>query len=157
MANTLDRETLERAAREAADARELFVVSVNYLPEDVVEVLIDGMDGVTIEDCVAVNDAVLAAVDRDEHDFELTVAGYGISEPFVLPLHYEKNLGGEVETVTADGRKLRGVLADADDSGFTIEVPTKVKREGMKRPVTEPLPTRLEYSAVKYTKNIINF
>ena len=157
MADGLDREALESAAREAAAAHELFVVAVNYLPDDVVEVLIDGMDGVTIDDCEAVTDAVLAAVDRDKYDFELTVAGYGISEPFVLPQHYEKNLGGEVETLTADGRKLRGVLIDADQTGFTIETTVKVKREGMKRPVAEQVEQRLDYAAVKYTKNIINF
>ena len=157
MADGLDREAIEHAAREAAAAHELFVVAVNYLPDDVVEVLIDGMDGVTIDDCEAVTDAVLAAVDRDNYDFELAVAGYGISEPFVLPQHYEKNLGGEVETLTADGRKLRGVLIDADQTGFTIETTVKVKREGMKRPVAEQVEQRLDYAAVKYTKNIINF
>ena len=156
MAAILDRQAIEQAAGAAAEARDLFVVCVNYLPDDVVEVLIDGIDGVTIDDCVAVNDAVLAAVDRDAYDFELTVAGYGISEPFVDPRHYSKNLGGEVETLTLDGRKIRGVLTMADESGFTLEVPTKVRHEGSKRPVTELVPTRLEYAAVRYTKNIIN-
>ena len=118
---------------------------------------ISGYDGVTIDDCVAVNDAVLAVVNRDEDDFELTVAGYGISDPFRLPLHYLKNIGGEVETLTADGRKLRGTLTAADDNEFTLEVLTRVKREGAKRPVSELVPVTLSYDSVKYTKNIITF
>ena len=157
MTTKLDKKAIEESAALCAQDRDLWVVSVNYLPDEGVEVWIDGMDGVTIDDCVAVNDAVLAAVDRDAYDFELTVAGYGISEPFVVPQHYAKNLGGEVETLTADGRKLRGVLTDADDEGFTIEVPTRVKHEGAKRPVIEPVAQRLAYSEVRYTKNIINF
>ncbi len=153
----LDHKVLEQAAADAAAARDLALIEVNYLPDDVVEVLIDGLDGVTIDDCVAVNDAVLAVVNRDEDDFELTVAGYGISDPFRLPLHYLKNIGGEVETLTADGRKLRGTLTAADDNEFTLEVLTRVKREGAKRPVSELVPVTLSYDSVKYTKNIITF
>ncbi len=150
-----NKQAIEQAARSATAERSLVVVEVNYLPDDVVEVLIDGMDGVTIDDCVAVNDAVLAAADRDEHDYELTVAGYGISDPFKLPFHYIKNIGGEVETLTADGRKLRGKLVAATETEFTLEVLTRVKHEGSKRPVSESVPVTLAYDSVKYTKNII--
>jgi len=71
-----------------------------------------------IDDCVAVNDAVLAAFDRDIEDYELTVGSYGLTSPLLLPRQYRKHIGADVEVLTCAGNKLKGVLKDADDSGF---------------------------------------
>ena len=64
---------------------ELFLVGIDVDQKDgVVEVTLDSMGTVTIDDCVAVNDAILAAFDRDREDFELTVGSYSISVPLSL-------------------------------------------------------------------------
>ena len=73
-----------------------------------------------------------------------------------MPRQYRKNVGYEVEVLTGDGRKLKGVLADADDEGFVLTTTVKKKLEGKKRPellVEEQ--ERFNYSDIKYTKNII--
>ena len=154
----IDREALTEVVTSSLEGTGLFVVEVTVSRDNVVEVLLDSMDGsVGIDDCVAVNDAVLAAFDRDVEDYELTVGSYGISSPLLVPRQYQKNLGGEVEVLTADGRKLKGTLTEADDQGFTVAVPTKVKREGKKRPEVVDVDTTLRYDEIKYTKNIIKF
>ena len=116
---------------------------------------LDSDEDITIDDCVAVNDAVLAAFDRDDEDYELTVGSYGISSPLLLPRQYRKNIGYEVEVLTADGRKLKGVLADADDEGFTLTTTVKRKLEGKKRPELVEEQERFNYNDIKQTKNII--
>lgn len=138
---------------------ELFLVGIDVDQKDgVVEVTLDSMGTVTIDDCVAVNDAILAAFDRDREDFELTVGSYSISDPFVVvPAHYLKNVGNEVEVLTADGRKLKGTLKSADDDGFTVVTTAKIKPEGKKRPELVEVDNRLQYNEIKYTKNIIKF
>ena len=138
---------------------ELFLVGIDVDQKDgVVEVTLDSMGTVTIDDCVAVNDAILAAFDRDREDFELTVGSYSISDPFVVvPAHYLKNVGNEVEVLTADGRKLKGTLKSADDDGFTVVTMAKIKPEGKKRPELVEVDNRLQYNEIKYTKNIIKF
>ena len=88
-------------------------------------------------------------------DYELTVGSYGITSPLLLPRQYRKNIGYEVEVLTGDGRKLKGVLADADDEGFTLTTTVKKKLEGKKRPELVEEQERFNYSDIKQTKNII--
>ena len=133
----------------------MFLVTLKVSKDNIIDVALDSDEDITIDDCVAVNDAVLAAFDRDDEDYELTVGSYGITSPFLLPRQYRKNVGYEVEVLTADGRKLKGVLADADDEGFVLTTTVKKKLEGKKRPELVEEQERFNYSDIKYTKNII--
>ena len=135
----IDKTELEKVINEALEGTKMFLVTLKVS-----------------KDCVAVNDAVLDAFDRDTgEDYELTVGSYGITSPLLLPRQYRKNIGGEVEVLTCDGRKLKGVLADADDEGFTLTMTVKRKLEGKKRPELVEEQERFNYSDIKYTKNII--
>lgn len=153
----IDKKELTQVVNAALEGTDLFLVQVTVSADNVIDVALDSMGDVSIDDCMRVNDAVLDAFDRDVEDYELTVGSYGISSPLLVPRQYQKNLGGEVEVLTADGRKLKGTLTEADDQGFTVAVPTKVKREGKKRPEMVDVDTKLQYNEIKYTKNIIKF
>ena len=154
----IDKKEMEQVVEQFVADKDLFLVEINIDHSDnIVEVLIDSMDSVTLDDCVAVNDAILEHFDRDREDFELTVASYGISDPFRVTAHYLKNIGGEVETLTADGRKLKGILKNADEQGFVLTTTAKVKPEGKKRPELVEVDNELKYNEIKYTKNIIKF
>jgi ribosome maturation factor RimP len=153
---TIDKEKLTQVVEEALQGTDLFLVDVAIdHQEAVLEVTIDGMQGVTLDDCVMVNNAVLDAFDRDKEDYELTVGSYGISEPFKVRQHYVKNRGGEVEVLTTGGEKLKGVLGEAGDDAFTLTIPTKMKLEGKKRPEMVDVARELKYNEIKYIKNII--
>lgn len=154
----IDKEKMTQVVGEFIKDRDLFLVGIDIdNAENVVEVMLDSMNSVSIDDCVAVNNAILGAFDRDKEDFELTVSSYGISDPFVVPEHYLKNLGGEVEVLTCAGKKLKGVLKSADDDGFVLVTTEKVRLEGKKRPEPVERDNEFKYSEVKYTKNIIKF
>ena len=86
----------------------------------------------------------------------MTVGSYGITSPLLMPRQYRKNIGYEVEVLTGDGRKLKGVLTDADDEGFTLTMTVKRKLEGKKRPEMVEEQEHFNYSDIKQTKNIIN-
>ena len=141
----------------ALQGTDRFLVEVKVSADNVIEVLIDSMDTVTIDHCVELNNVVLSHFDRDVEDYELTVGSYGISDPFKVVQHYQKNLGGEVEVLTADGKKLKGVLKDADADGFVLTITKKVRLEGKKRPEQVEEDLRYNYNEIKYTKNIIQF
>ena len=145
---TINEQKLTQVVEQALEGSDLFLVEVNIdHAEAVVEVTIDGMNGVTLDDCMRVNDAVLAAFDRDREDYELTVGSYGISD---------KNLGGEVEVLTTAGEKLKGTLTAATDDGCTVTVPTKMRLEGKKRPELVEVAHELRYNEIKIIKNIIH-
>ena len=151
----IDKTELEKVINEALDGTKMYLVTLKVSKDNIIDVALDSDEDITIDDCVAVNDAVLAAFDRDDEDYELTVGSYGISSPLLLPRQYRKNIGYEVEVLTADGRKLKGVLADADDEGFTLTTTVKRKLEGKKRPELVEEQERFNYNDIKQTKNII--
>ena len=139
----IDKTELQQVINRALEGTKMYLVTLKVSKDNVIEVALDSDEDITIDDCVAVNDAVLEAFDRDQEDYELTVGSYGITSPLLLPRQYRKNIGYEVEVLTADGRKLKGVIADADDEGFALSTTVKKKLEGKKRP------------DIKQTKNII--
>ena len=153
----LDKAEVTRVIEQAIEGSDLFVVQVTITRDNIITVDLDSDSSVDIDQCIMVNDAVLAAFDRDVEDYELTVGSYGISSPLLVRRQYDKNIGQEVEVLTRDGRKLKGVLTAADDEGFTIEVLTKVKVEGKKRPEQMMVPERITYDNAKQTKCVITF
>ena len=152
----IDKTALEQVINEALEGTKMFLVTLKVTKDNVIDVALDSDEDITIDDCVAVNDAVLAAFDRDEgEDYELTVGSYGITSPLLLPRQYRKNIGYEVEVLTADGRKLKGVIADADDEGFVLTMTVKRKLEGKKRPELVEEQERFNYGDINQTKHII--
>ena len=153
----IDKTELERVINEALEGTGMFLVTLKVSKDNIIDVALDSDTDITIDDCVAVNDAVLAAFDRDTgEDYELTVGSYGLTSPLLMPRQYRNSVGNDVEVLTADGRKLKGVLADADDEGFTLTQTVKRKLEGKKRPELVEEQERFSYSDIKQTKNIIN-
>ena len=151
----IDKTELEKVINDTLDGSKMYLVTLKVSKDNVIDVALDSDEDITIDDCIAVNDAVLEAFDRDKEDYELTVGSYGITSPLILPRQYRKNIGYEVEVLTADGRKLKGVIADADDEDFTLSMTVKKKLEGKKRPEMVEEQERFNYSDIKQTKNII--
>ncbi len=129
-------ETINRAIGETGDG-DLFLVGVNVTPDNRVTVEIDAAGGVDIEACVAITQAIRGQFDPEKEDYELEVGSVGLTTPFKVIEQYVKNIGNQVDVLTRDGRKVHGRLIEVNtaDMRFTVEVPTKVKEEGMKRPV----------------------
>ena len=152
----IDKTELQQVINQTLEGTQMYLVTLHVSKDNVIEVALDSDEDITIDDCVAVNDAVLDAFDRDKEDYELTVGSYGITSPLLLPRQYRKNIGFEVEVFTGDGRKLKGVIADADDEGFVLSTTVKKKLEGKKRPEMVEEQERFNYSDIKQTKNIIN-
>ncbi|MDE5650503.1 MAG: ribosome assembly cofactor RimP, partial [Duncaniella sp.] len=85
------------------------------------------------------------------------VGSASLTAPFKVRGQYEKNLGNEVEVLTGDGKKLKGVLTELADDTFTIEVSRKVKEPGAKRPVMVNEPVVIPFDQAKRVNYLINF
>ena len=68
-----------------------------------------------------------------------------------------KYLSQEGGVLTAGGKKVEGVLTEADENGFRVEVSEMLRKEGDKRKRLYVEPVRFTYDEIKYTKYIINF
>ena len=153
----IDKKELAAVVEKALEDTNMFLVDLTVSKDNTIDVQLDSMQSITIDDCIAVNNAVHEVFDQDVEDYELTVGSYSLTEPFKVVKQYLKNLGQEVEVLTAAGKKLKGTLKSAYDEQFTIVVATKTKIEGKKRPEMVDVEHTFKYDEIKYTKNILQF
>lgn len=153
----IEKKTICELVEEWLKDKDYFLVEVTVSPDDKIVVEIDHKDGVWIEDCVGLSRFIESRLNRDAEDFELEVGSAGIGQPFKVLQQYINHIGEEVEVLTNDGRKLSGVLKEADERHFIVTVQKKVKEEGMKRPKMVDEDLDFTYEEIKYTKYLISF
>ena len=154
----IDKQQVIGVAEEWLKSKEgYFLVDVDVTPDNRIVVEIDQADGVWIDDCVDLSRFIESAMDRDVEDYELEVGSAGIGQPFKVLQQYLIHIGKEVEVLTREGKKLEGVLKEANEENFTLTIQKKVKLEGAKRPKLVEEDITYTYSDVKYTKYLISF
>ncbi|MCK5029350.1 MAG: ribosome assembly cofactor RimP [Bacteroidales bacterium] len=139
------------------EEKNAFIVEIKISSSNKINIEIDSNDGFSITDCVEVSRLIESKLDRDKDDFELEVASAGLSEPFKVIQQYRKNLGEEVETLTNEGIKIKGILSSVTDDGFEIEELKMVKVEGKKKKQNVVEKHSFLFDQVKATKIIIKF
>lgn len=153
----IDKKIVRELAEEWLQDKEYFLVDVQVSPDDKIVVEIDHADGVWIEDCVELSKYIEERLSRDEEDYELEVGSAGLGQPFKVPQQYVNFIGKEVEVLSADGIKVKGILKAVEGNEFTVTVSEKVKVEGKKRPVLQDVDHSYKMDEVKYCKYVINF
>lgn len=122
-------ETIHNLATEFLSDSNVFVVDVKVLKGNRIIVLLDGEQGVLVEDCVRTSRAIEASLNRDEEDFELEVSSFGIGTPLMLPRQYQINIGRTARVSLTDGRSLQGVISAVSEKGFTLSIPASGKNK----------------------------
>ena len=153
----ISKNVVEGIVNEWLEDKEYFLVDVTVSPDDKIVVEIDHAEGVWIDDCVELSRFIESKLDREEEDFELEVGSAGIGQPFKVLQQYLIHIGKEVEVLTKEGKKLEGVLKEADADHFVVTVQKKVKPEVAKRPVWVDEDLTFTYDEIKYTKYLISF
>ncbi len=153
----IEKKQVTQLVEEWLQDKDYFLVDVNISNDNKIVVEIDHADGVWIEDCVELSKWIEDHLDRDAEDFELEVGSAGLGQPFKVPRQYANFVGKEVEVLTLEGKKLKGILKAVDGNEFTVGVEEKVRLEGKKRPVVQEVDHTFEMDKVKYTKYLISF
>ena len=153
----IDKKIVSGIVNEWLEDKEYFLVDVSVSPDDKIVVEIDHAEGVWIDDCVELSRFIESKLDREEEDYELEVGSAGIGQPFKVLQQYLIHIGKDVEVLTREGKKLEGVLKDANEETMTVTVMRKVKLEGAKRPKLVEEDVTYKYEEIKYTKYLISF
>jgi ribosome maturation factor RimP len=153
----IDSSLIKSLALKYLEDKECYLVDVTVSSDNRIVVEIDSDTSVSIDFCIAMSRHIESELNRDVEDFELEVGSSGLTEPFKLVRQYTKNIGNEVEVLTCDGRKLKGVLLDANEENFLLETERDVKLEGAKRKTRIKEEERFNYQDIKYTKYLIRF
>ena len=153
----IEKKTVCQIVEEWLEGKDYFLVEITVSPDDKIVVEIDHAEGVWIEDCVELSRYIESKLNREEEDYELEVGSAGIGQPFKVLQQYYNHIDQEVEVLTKDGRKLAGVLKDANEENFVVTLQKKMKSEGTKRPKLIEEDETFRYEDIKYTKYLISF
>lgn len=153
----ISKEEVTRLVEEYLQPTDYYLVEVAVSADNRIVVEIDAFDGVAIDFCAALSQYIESKLDREKEDYELEVGSAGLTSPFKVLKQYEKNLGNEVEVLTADGRKVKGILTGVESDHFVVEMEKQVKPEGCKRKMTVKEPVTFAYTDIKTTKYIFRF
>lgn len=153
----IDKNVVRKLVEEWMEGKEYFLVDIQVDHDNRIVVEIDHADGVWIEDCVSLSRYIEDRLNRDEEDYELEVGSAGLGQPFKVPQQYINFIGKEVEVLTCEGKKLKGILKAVDGNDFTVSVREKVKVLGKKRPELQDIDHQFQMDGVKYCKYLIKF
>lgn len=140
---------LEIVDNELSKSEDKFIVGMKVTPDNRIFVDIDGDNGITIDDCIALSRAIEGQLNRDEEDFELNVSSAGADAPLKLPRQYRRHIGRELSVLMPDGERLQGQLSEADDTHFVIRV------KGTKK--MAPQEHRLAYKEIRAAQVVLQF
>ena len=148
----IDKNLVKEIVGEWLADKDYFLVDVEVSHDNRVVVEIDHADGVWIEDCVELSRFIEDRLNRDDEDFELEVGSAGLCQPIKVAQQYVNHIGKEVEVLTLDGKKLKGILKSVNGEQFVVTVEEKVRVEGKKRPELQQKDYSFEMTGVKYCK-----
>lgn len=110
----------------------------------IVRVLVDGENGVSLDEVADVSYAVSEALDAsdvlDEAPYTLEVSSPGVDRPLTLPRHWRRNRGRLVRVALAGGEEVTGRVAEVDDAGAGLDLEPGTRRiayDGVVRAVVQ--------------------
>ena len=118
--------------------------------------IIDGDEGVTVNDCIEVSRKIEHNLDRDEEDFSLDVSSAGVSTPLSMPRQYRKNIGRKLAVTTSEG-KFEGKLTQVTDDNIKLEWKAREPKPVGKGKITVEKEAVLPFEEIKEAKVIITF
>lgn len=101
---------------------DLFLVDMKISASSDITVILDGDNGVTLQDCLDASRAIEFNMDREIHDFSLQVMSAGLSEPLESPRQFRKNIGRTLELLLNDDSKIEGELINVDDEKVIVRL-----------------------------------
>lgn len=105
-----------------------------------VNVLVDGDEGVTIQTCAKLSRALSAEIETLEiidEAYILEVSSPGVDYPLQGMRQYQKNVGRDLLIHLTDGAEVLGTLLSVDEQGVTVNAKEKAKGKSKKINTTE--------------------
>lgn len=139
------------------DHPELFLVEVvitGAARRQKVMVLLDGDQGVTIEQCSKLSRKISAALEEKEL-FEgawfLEVSSPGVDFPLKFQRQYPKHIGRRLKVVKNDGSEVIGPLLEVTAAGIRVNAETKIKKQ------TQHNEVFIEHDSIQRVSVLVSF
>ncbi len=103
-----------------ASNEELFLINFTISNAGDIEVVVDGDNGVSLDECIRISRHIEHNLDREEVDFSLKVTTPDITKPIVHPRQYKKNIG-RVLKIRTEEEKIEGTLVAMLNDNITLQ------------------------------------
>jgi len=138
-----------------SDRPELFLVDVKMHANGNLIVLVDGDQGIGIQDCAAISRHVGFHLEENnliEQAYNLEVSSPGVDFPLKSVRQYQKNAGRNLLVKLSDGSNKEGKLLAADEENIVLE--EKIAVKGKKATFAE---VQLPYNQLQEATVLISF
>lgn len=143
---------------EALAARpDLFLIEFTVSDANKILVILDGDNGINLQDCIDVSRAIDANIDKEEFDFGLDVMSSGVSRPLTLPRQFVKNIGRKIQIKTSDNLDFEATIVTANESEVSLEWQAREPKKTGKGKETVQKSLILPYSEIKEAIIVISF
>lgn len=159
----IEKRVIELVEEKIADREDLFLVEAKMHTNGLLSVLIDGDQGVSIEDCAMISRHVGFHLEEENvigRAYNLEVSSPGVDMPLANPRQYRKNIGRMVQVIMEDEagstviREGELTAVEADKIAMNAEIKNKNLPKG-KKPKTEEL--EIPFDKIRTTKVLISF
>jgi len=140
-----------------SERQDLFLIDLKISAGDDVTVILDGDNGVTLQDCLDASRAVEFNMDREEHDFSLQVMSAGLSEPLNQPRQFRKNRGRELDIILNNDEKIQGELTAVEEEKIILTRKFRKPKDIGKGKVDIVEDTEIPFSDIKKALVVIKF
>ncbi|TDI74064.1 MAG: ribosome assembly cofactor RimP [Bacteroidetes bacterium] len=134
----------------------LFLIDLSIGENNQIKVIIDGDEGVKVEDCIAVSRGIEHNLDREEEDFSLEVLSAGVSEPLTLFRQYKKNIGRRLN-IRTETETIEGNLTAVNETAVTLQWKTREPKPIGKGKITVQKEAIVPYKNIVEAKVMITF
>lgn len=156
--NMTFRSKVEKALEDVLVERpHLFLIDLKIDDANKINIVLDGDNGVNLQDCIDVSRLIEQNLDREECDFGLEVASSGLSSPLKLVRQYVKNIGRKLKVKTTTLEEIEAELVNADDLGITLQWKAREPKKIGKGKETVEKSVNLPYSEIKEAIVVVSF
>jgi ribosome maturation factor RimP len=148
------KELLQGCLEERTD---LFLIDFDVQENYTIKVIIDGDNGVLVEDCIFVSRAIEHNLDREEQDFSLEVASAGATSPLVHKRQFIKNIGRTLEVKTTDNMNFEGLISEVNEDSVVLKWKAREPKPVGKGKVTVQKEANIALTDIKEAKVKIKF
>lgn len=157
LGHMIDSQKVQKLLDAALIEQEAFLVDFQIAPGNVIQVLVDTLEGISLEGITAISRAIEHNLDREEEDFELQVSSPGVGSPLQVREQYQQNIGRDLKVKLQDGSKQEGELVDFIDDILTLQWSERVPKEVGKGKVTVKKDVKLNLSEIKEARVQVRF
>ena len=151
----IEKRVTELVEEKIADRPDLFIVDIKMHASGLLTILIDGDQGIGIQDCAGISRHVGFFLEEEniiEQAYNLEVSSPGLDTPLKSIRQYKKNLNRPVSITFRNGDNKEGKLLQVDEKGITVEENSSEK--GKKAKMVESF---IPINQIAETKLVISF